>query len=34
MLNAYNEARKAGYTRYTSCYRGGGGGDHPGGQGV
>ncbi|MER7007348.1 hypothetical protein ABT297_30495 [Dactylosporangium sp. NPDC000555] len=29
MLNAYNEARKAGFTHYTSCYRGGGGGDHP-----
>jgi peptidoglycan DL-endopeptidase CwlO len=29
MLNAYNEARKAGYTHYTSCYRSGGGGDHP-----
>ncbi|MET7419097.1 hypothetical protein [Dactylosporangium sp. NPDC005555] len=29
MLNAYNEARRAGYTHYTSCYRSGGGGDHP-----
>jgi phage shock protein A len=29
MLNAYNEARRAGFTHYTSCYRGGGGGDHP-----
>jgi phage shock protein A len=29
MLNAYNEARKAGYTHYTSCHRSGGGGDHP-----
>ncbi|WP_327003108.1 hypothetical protein OHA72_49840 [Dactylosporangium sp. NBC_01737] len=32
MLNAYNEARKAGYTHYTSCYRSGGGGDHPAGK--
>jgi hypothetical protein len=29
MLNAYNEARLAGFTHYTSCYRSGGGGDHP-----
>jgi phage shock protein A len=29
MLNALNEARRAGFTHYTSCYRGGGGGDHP-----
>jgi peptidoglycan DL-endopeptidase CwlO len=29
MLNAYNEARKAGFTHYTSCFRSGGGGDHP-----
>ena len=29
MLNAYNEARLAGFTRYTSCFRSGGGGDHP-----
>ncbi|WP_432987649.1 coiled-coil domain-containing protein [Dactylosporangium sp. CA-233914] len=29
MLNAYNEARRAGFTHYTSCYRSGGGGDHP-----
>ncbi|MFG2039146.1 coiled-coil domain-containing protein [Dactylosporangium sp. NPDC048998] len=29
MLNAYNEARKAGFTHYTSCHRNGGGGDHP-----
>jgi phage shock protein A len=27
--NMYNEARKAGFTHYTSCYRSGGGGDHP-----
>ncbi|MEV4140614.1 hypothetical protein AB0J72_51680 [Dactylosporangium sp. NPDC049742] len=32
MLNAYNEARKAGYTHYTSCFRSGGGGDHPAGK--
>ncbi|MEV8512573.1 hypothetical protein [Dactylosporangium sp. NPDC051484] len=32
MLNFYNEARRAGFTRYTSCYRGGGGGDHPRGK--
>ena len=29
MRNAYNEARLAGFTHYTSCYRSGGGGDHP-----
>jgi phage shock protein A len=29
MLNAYKAARAAGYTHYTSCYRSGGGGDHP-----
>ena len=29
MLNAYNQARSAGFTHYTSCYRSGGGGDHP-----
>ncbi|WP_238020013.1 hypothetical protein KZZ52_09920 [Dactylosporangium sp. AC04546] len=29
MRNAYNEARLAGYTHYTSCFRSGGGGDHP-----
>ncbi|MEV6929971.1 hypothetical protein AB0M46_36560 [Dactylosporangium sp. NPDC051485] len=29
MLNFYNEARKAGFTHYTSCHRNGGGGDHP-----
>ncbi|GAA2577607.1 hypothetical protein GCM10010399_04170 [Dactylosporangium fulvum] len=29
MLNAYNAARQAGYTHYTSCFRSGGGGDHP-----
>jgi len=29
MLNAYNEARKAGFTHYTSCFRSGGSGDHP-----
>jgi hypothetical protein len=28
-LHAYNEVRLAGYTRYTSCFRGGGGGEHP-----
>ncbi|GAA3190407.1 coiled-coil domain-containing protein [Dactylosporangium siamense] len=29
MRNAYTEARLAGFTHYTSCYRSGGGGDHP-----
>jgi hypothetical protein len=28
-VNMYGEARKAGFTHYTSCYRSGGGGDHP-----
>ncbi|WP_432828283.1 coiled-coil domain-containing protein [Dactylosporangium sp. CA-092794] len=28
-LNVYNEARRAGFTHYTSCHRNGGGGDHP-----
>jgi hypothetical protein len=28
-LHAYNQARAAGYTRYTSCKRAGGGGEHP-----
>ncbi|GAA3269986.1 MULTISPECIES: coiled-coil domain-containing protein [Dactylosporangium] len=27
--NMLGEARKAGFTHYTSCYRSGGGGDHP-----
>jgi peptidoglycan DL-endopeptidase CwlO len=29
MLHAYQEARKDGFTRYTSCHRDGGGGEHP-----
>jgi hypothetical protein len=29
MLNAYNEARRFGYTRYTRCWRSGGSGEHP-----
>jgi hypothetical protein len=29
MLHAYNQARAAGFTRYTSCKRDGGGGEHP-----
>lgn len=29
MLNAYNQARAAGFTHYTSCWRSGGGGEHP-----
>jgi hypothetical protein len=29
MLHAYNQARAAGFTRYTSCKRAGGGGEHP-----
>jgi hypothetical protein len=29
MLHAYNQARAAGFTRYTSCKRSGGGGEHP-----
>ncbi|GAB3830439.1 coiled-coil domain-containing protein [Dactylosporangium cerinum] len=32
MLAAYNAARAAGYTHYTSCFRSGGGGDHPAGK--
>jgi hypothetical protein len=33
MLHAYQEARKAGYTRYTACYRSGeDGGEHPRGR--
>ncbi|MGH8876207.1 MAG: coiled-coil domain-containing protein [Stackebrandtia sp.] len=32
MLHAYNQARDAGYTRHTSCYRGSGGGEHPKGR--
>jgi hypothetical protein len=28
-LNALNEAKLAGFTRYVSCFRGGGGGEHP-----
>ena len=29
MLHAYNEAQLFGFTRYTSCHRGGGFGEHP-----
>jgi hypothetical protein len=32
MLHAYNEARKAGFTRFTGCYRGGSFGEHPKGR--
>jgi hypothetical protein len=32
MLHALNEAREAGFTRYTSCYRDGGSGEHPQGR--
>lgn len=32
MNHAYNEAQNAGFTRHTSCYRGGGGGEHPQGR--
>jgi hypothetical protein len=32
MLNVYNEARAAGFTHFTSCYRSGGGGEHPKGR--
>jgi hypothetical protein len=32
MQNAYNEARKAGFTRYTKCWRSGGSGEHPKGR--
>jgi hypothetical protein len=32
MLHAYREARADGFTRYTSCYRSGGGGEHPKGR--
>ncbi|HEU5127243.1 MAG TPA: hypothetical protein VFU12_04575 [Glycomyces sp.] len=28
-LHVYNETREAGFTRYVSCYRSGGGGEHP-----
>jgi peptidoglycan DL-endopeptidase CwlO len=31
-LHAYNQARAAGFTRHTSCFRSGGGGDHPRGK--
>jgi peptidoglycan DL-endopeptidase CwlO len=31
-LHAMNEARAAGYTHYRSCYRSGGGGEHPKGR--
>jgi hypothetical protein len=31
-LHAYQEARKAGYTHYTSCWRSGGSGEHPKGR--
>jgi len=31
-LHALNQARAAGFTRHTSCYRGGGGGEHPRGR--
>ncbi|MBT8226178.1 MAG: hypothetical protein HKP61_14965 [Dactylosporangium sp.] len=31
-LHAYQEARRAGYTRYTSCYRSGSSGEHPKGR--
>jgi hypothetical protein len=29
MLHAYQEARKAGFTHYTKCYRSGSSGEHP-----
>lgn len=32
LLHAYNEARRAGFTRYCSCYRSGGSGEHPRGR--
>ena len=32
MLHAYQQARAAGFTRYTSCYRSGGSGEHPKGR--
>jgi peptidoglycan DL-endopeptidase CwlO len=32
MLHAYQEARKAGFTHYTSCHRNGGSGEHPKGR--
>jgi peptidoglycan DL-endopeptidase CwlO len=32
MLHSYNEAQIFGFTRYTSCYRGGSFGEHPTGQ--
>jgi hypothetical protein len=31
-LHAYQEARKAGFTHYTKCYRSGGSGEHPKGR--
>jgi hypothetical protein len=31
-LHAYNETKKAGFTRYVSCYRSGGSGEHPKGR--
>jgi hypothetical protein len=32
LLHAYQQARKAGFTRYCSCYRGSGSGEHPKGR--
>jgi hypothetical protein len=32
MLHAYQQARAAGFTHYTSCYRSGGSGEHPKGR--
>jgi peptidoglycan DL-endopeptidase CwlO len=32
LLHALNEAKQAGYTRYVSCYRSGGSGEHPKGR--
>jgi peptidoglycan DL-endopeptidase CwlO len=32
MLHAYRQAREAGFTRYTSCHRWGGSGEHPKGR--
>lgn len=31
-LHAYNETKRAGFTRYVSCYRSGGSGEHPKGR--
>jgi hypothetical protein len=31
-LHAYNQARAAGFTHFTACFRSGGGGEHPKGQ--